>query len=96
MEKLKQKILYNPFNTFFSGAFGNKNQLFLNISSLVEIDRSQRIGFNFGYSPDSVFDISAIILFCEERLLKSGNWIFAASNEDRICFLIAVVSIKCY
>ena len=45
--KLKQKILYNPFNTFFSGAFGNKNQLFLNISSLVEIDRSQRIGFNF-------------------------------------------------
>ena len=45
--KLKQKILYNPFNTFFSGAFGNKNQLFFNISSLVEIDRSQRIGFNF-------------------------------------------------
>ena len=45
--KLKQKILYDPFNTFFSGAFGNKNQLFFNISSLVEIDRSQRIGFNF-------------------------------------------------
>ena len=45
--KLKQKVLYNPFNTFFSGAFGNKNQLFFNISSLVEIDRSQRIGFNF-------------------------------------------------
>ena len=45
--KLKQKILYNPFNTFFSGAFGNKNQLFFNISSLIEIDRSQRIGFNF-------------------------------------------------
>ena len=45
--KLKQKILYNPFNTFFSGAFGNKNQLFFNISSLVEIDRSQRIGFIF-------------------------------------------------
>ena len=39
--------MYNPFNTFFSGAFGNKNQLFFNISSLVEIDRSQRIGFNF-------------------------------------------------
>ena len=45
--KLKQKILYNPFNTFFSGAFGNKNQLFFNISSLVEIDRSQRFGLNF-------------------------------------------------
>ena len=45
--KLKQKILYDPFNTFFSGAFGNKNQLFFNISSLIEIDRSQRIGFNF-------------------------------------------------
>ena len=45
--KLKQKILYDPFNTFFSGAFGNKNQLFFNISSLVEIDRSQRFGLNF-------------------------------------------------
>jgi len=45
--KLKQKILYDPFNTFLSGAFGNKNQLFFNISSLVEIDRSQRIGFSF-------------------------------------------------
>ena len=45
--KLKQKILHDPFNTFFSGAFGNKNQLFFNISSLIEIDRSQRIGFNF-------------------------------------------------
>ncbi len=45
--KLKQRILYDPFNTFFSGAFGNKNQLFFNISSLIEIDRSQRFGFNF-------------------------------------------------
>ena len=45
--KLKQKKLYNPFNTFFTGAFGNKNQLFFNISSLVEIDRSQRFGLNF-------------------------------------------------
>ena len=45
--KLKQKIMYNPFNTFFSGALGNKNQLFFNISSLVEIDRSQRFGLNF-------------------------------------------------
>ena len=55
---------------------------------------TQRIGFDFGYSPDSVFDISAIIIFCEERLLKLGSCIFAASNEDRICFLIAEVSIK--
>ena len=45
--KLKQRILYDPFNTFFSGAFGNKNQLFFNISSLIEIDRSQRFGLNF-------------------------------------------------
>jgi len=57
---------------------------------------TQRIEFDFEYSPANVFAISAIILFCEERLLKLGNWILAVSNEDRICFLIAAVSIQSY
>ena len=42
--KLQQRSSSTPFNTFFSGALGNKNQLYLNISSVIEIDRTQRFG----------------------------------------------------
>ena len=45
--KLQQRSSSTPYNTFFSGAFGNKSQLYLNISSLIEIDRGQRFGIRF-------------------------------------------------
>ena len=69
--KLKQKILYNPFNTFFSGAFGNKNQLFFNISSLVEIDRNQRFGLNF-YKDGFGNDIDNTILRSNQNYNEIG------------------------
>ena len=69
--KLKKKILYNPFNTFFSGAFGNKNQLFFNISSLVEIDRSQRFGLNF-YKDGFGNDIDNTILRSNQNYNEIG------------------------
>ncbi len=69
--KLKQKVLYNPFNTFFSGAFGNKNQLFFNISSLVEIDRSQRFGLNF-YKDGFGNDIDNTILRSNQNYNEIG------------------------
>jgi hypothetical protein len=34
---------------------------------------TQRIGFDSGNSPVNVFAISAIILFCDERLVKLGS-----------------------
>ena len=45
--KLKQRKPFSPFNTIFSGAYGNKNQLFLNVSNVTEIDRNQRFGIRF-------------------------------------------------
>jgi hypothetical protein len=42
--KLQQRSSSTPFNTLFSGAFGNKNQLYFNISNVIEIDRNQRFG----------------------------------------------------
>ena len=69
--KLKQKIMYNPFNTFFSGALGNKNQLFFNISSLVEIDRSQRFGINF-YKDGFGNDIDNTILRSNQNYNEIG------------------------
>ena len=42
--KLQQRSSSTPFNTLFSGALGNKNQLYFNISSVIEIDRTQRFG----------------------------------------------------
>jgi len=53
--KLKQKKPAPPQNSLFSGAMGNQKQLFLNISSVVELDRAQRFGLNFykdGYGKD--------------------------------------------
>ena len=63
--------MYNPFNTFFSGAFGNKNQLFFNISSLVEIDRSQRFGLNF-YKDGFGNDIDNTILRSNQNYNEIG------------------------
>ena len=45
--KLKQRKPSSAFNTIFSGAYGNKNQLFLNVSNVTEIDRNQRFGIRF-------------------------------------------------
>lgn len=45
--KLQQRKSTTPYNTFFSGGSGNKNQLYLNVSSVIELDRTQRFGLNF-------------------------------------------------
>ena len=45
--KLQQRSSYTPYNTLFSGAFGNKNQLLFNVSSVIELDRTQRFGLHF-------------------------------------------------
>ncbi len=42
--KLQQRSSSTPYNTFFSGALGNKNQVYYNISSVTEIDRTQLYG----------------------------------------------------
>lgn len=44
--KLQKRSSSTPFNTFFSGGFGSMSQLYFNVSSIIEIDRSQRFGFN--------------------------------------------------
>jgi len=44
--KLKKRSPSTPFNTFFSGGFGSMSQLYLNISSVIELDRTQRFGLN--------------------------------------------------
>ena len=43
---LKKRSSSTPYNTFFSGGFGSKSQLYLNISSVIELDRTQRFGLN--------------------------------------------------
>ena len=42
--KLQQRKSMTPYNTFFSGGLGNKNQLYFNVSSVIELDRTQRFG----------------------------------------------------
>ena len=45
--KLQQRSSYTPYNSLFSGALGNKNQLLFNVSSVIELDRTQRFGLQF-------------------------------------------------
>ena len=45
--RLQQRKSSTPYNTFFSGGFGNMSQLYFNVSSVVEMDRTQRFGINF-------------------------------------------------
>lgn len=44
--KLQRQASSTPFNTFFSGGFGSMSQLYVNVSSVIELDRSQRFGLN--------------------------------------------------
>ena len=58
--KLQQRSSSTPYNTFFSGALGNKNQVYYNISSVIEIDRTQRYGLQlykdgFGGNVENTF-----------------------------------------
>ena len=45
--RLQQRKSSTPYNTFFSGGFGNMSQLYFNVSSVIEMDRTQRFGINF-------------------------------------------------
>jgi hypothetical protein len=44
--KLKKRSSKTPFNTFFSGGIGSLSQMYLNASSVIEMDRTQRFGLN--------------------------------------------------
>ena len=44
--KLKKRNSSTPYNTFFSGGFGTMRQMYFNVSSVVELDRTQRFGIN--------------------------------------------------
>ena len=45
--RLQQRKSSTPYNSFFSGGFGNMSQLYFNVSSVIEMDRTQRFGINF-------------------------------------------------
>lgn len=44
--KLQKQSPSTPFNTFFSGGVGSMSQLYQNVSSIIELDRTQRFGLN--------------------------------------------------
>ena len=45
--QLRKRNSSTPYNTFFSGGFGSMSQLYFNVSSVIELDRTQRFGINF-------------------------------------------------
>ncbi|MDG1912372.1 MAG: hypothetical protein P8I42_06060 [Flavobacteriaceae bacterium] len=42
--KLQRRTSSTPYNSLFNGGFGVKSQLFLDVSSVIELDRTQRFG----------------------------------------------------
>ena len=64
--KLKKRSSSTPFNTFFSGGLGSLRQLYLDVSSIIELDRAQRFGLNV-YSDGFGGDV-------QNSVLKSSQW----------------------
>jgi hypothetical protein len=69
--KLQQRKSTTPYNTFFSGGYGNKNQLFFNVSSMIELDRTQRFGLNL-YRDGFGSDLANTLLKSSQNYSRFG------------------------
>lgn len=64
--KLQRRYSVSPYNTFFSSGFGFKSQLYLDVSSVVALDREQSFGLKL-YRDGFESDV-------ENTLLKSNQY----------------------
>ncbi|MEK9613828.1 MAG: hypothetical protein VW080_07885 [Flavobacteriaceae bacterium] len=69
--KLERRSTPSPYNTLFSSGFGNKNQLFFDVSSVIEWDRSQRFGIKL-YRDGFGSDVTNSILRSNQSFTSYG------------------------
>ncbi len=81
--KLKKRSSSTPYNTFFSGGFGSKSQLYLNISSVIELDRTQRFGLNV-YRDGFGSDVGNSLLKSSQSFSQFGTHHNLRSNNYNV------------
>lgn len=81
--KLKKRYASTPFNTFFSGGFGTLNQAYLNVSSVIELDRTQRFGLNF-YRDGFGADVGDSVLKSSQSFSQFGTHHNLQSNTYNV------------
>ena len=69
--KLQRRSSTTPYNTFFSGGIGLKNQLYLDVSSVIAIDRKQSFGLKL-YRDGFDSDISNTLLQSNQNYNRFG------------------------
>ena len=69
--KLQQRSSTTPYNTFFSGGIGLKNQLYFDFSSVIAIDRKQSFGLKL-YRDGFDSDISNTLLQSNQNYNRFG------------------------
>ena len=69
--KLQRRSSTTPYNTFFSGGIGLKNQLYFDVSSVIAIDRKQSFGLKL-YRDGFDSDISNTLLQSNQNYNRFG------------------------
>jgi len=91
--KLKKRSSETPFNTVFNGGFGTNGQTYLDISSVIELDRLQRFGIKI-YRDGYKNDIANTKLRSNQGFTKFGIHHNLRSNYYNVNTLTQFVSIK--
>ena len=69
--KLQRRSSTTPYNTFFSGGFGLKSQLYFDVSSVIDIDRKQSFGLKL-YRDGFDSDINNTLLKSNQNYSRFG------------------------
>ena len=78
--KLKRRSSSTPYNSLFSGGFGVKNQLYFDVSSVIELDRAQRFGVKI-YRDGFGADLPNTLLSSNQQYSRFGVHHNLRSNE---------------
>lgn len=91
--KLQRRSSRTPYNTLFSGGFGIKSQLFLDVSSVIELDRTQRFGLKI-YRDGFGGDLPNTILKSNQQFSRFGVHHNLRSNDYNANTLLQFATTK--
>ena len=91
--KLQQRTSSTPYNSLFIGGFGVKSQLFLDVSSVIELDRTQRFGIKI-YRDGFGGNLPNSLLKSNQQFSRFGIHHNLRSNDYNANTLLQFVSTK--
>ena len=91
--KLQRRSSTTPYNTFFSGGIGLKNQLYLDVSSVIAIDRKQSFGLKL-YRDGFDSNISNTLLQSNQNYNRFGLHHNLRSNKYSVNSSMQLIGAK--